>query len=60
MKCLNCNKHNWIEFTRLEEVALNTLPILQEQLADFKEEVKTLREENTQLRCEIAALERKV
>lgn len=60
MKCLNCGKHNWIEFTKLEEVALTTLPILQEQLADFKEEVKRLREENTQLRCEIAALERKV
>ena len=59
MKCLNCG-HEEIEFTRLEEVAFASLPILQEQLKDFKEEVKELREENIKLRECIAALHREL
>lgn len=60
MKCLNCGHKDWIEFTRLEDVALQTLPILQEHLKDYKEEVVKLREENTQLRSTIAALQREL
>ena len=59
MKCVNCGGEE-IEFTRLEKIAMNSLPILQEQLKDYKEEVVKLRKENIRLRESIAALEREL